>query len=489
VALWYSGVLFSLTLRYTPQSLSILQLFDHALGWDQVNSMGTLLVRHIHTLVTLDDGRREIEDGAILVRDNVIERVGGTADLPQTADEVLTLRDHVVVPGLVNTHHHMYQSLTRAYPGGQDGDLFQWLVSLYPVWARLQPAMIYGSALTAMAELMLSGCTTASDHLYLYPNGCRLDDEIQAAADIGLRFHASRGSMSLGESQGGLPPDRVVEDEAFILHDTQRLIEQYHDANRHAMLRITVAPCSPFSVTQTLMRESAALARSYGVRLHTHLAETLGDVAYSREKFGFEPADYAQDVGWIGDDVWHAHCVCLSDHGIGLFARTGTGVAHCPSSNMRLGSGIAPIRKMRDAGVRVGLGVDGSASNDSGHLLAEGRMAMLLQRATGNPTAMSAREALEIATRGGAAVLGRDDVGHLAPGMCADFVAFDLNQIGFAGAGADPVAALIFCTPANVAYSVINGRVVVREGCLTTQELPKIVAQHHKLSRQLIRGE
>jgi cytosine/adenosine deaminase-related metal-dependent hydrolase len=451
--------------------------------------MGTLLATHAHVLVTMDDQRHEIEDGAIFVRDNVIEAVGKTADLPATADEVLNLRDHVVMPGLINTHHHMYQSLTRAFPGGQDGELFDWLKALYPVWMRLQPEMITASALTAMAELILSGCTTASDHLYIYVNGCRLDDEIQAATEIGMRFHASRGSMSLGESKGGLPPDAAVEDESFILRETRRLIEAHHDAARHAMMRITVAPCSPFSVTQALMRESATLARSYGVRLHTHLAETQGDVAYSKAQFGFEPADYAQDVGWVGDDVWHAHCVCLTDHGIGLFARTGTGVAHCPSSNMRLASGIAPVRKMRDAGVRVGLGVDGSASNDSGHMLAEARMAMLLQRVTGNPAALGAREALEIGTRGGAAVLGRDDVGYLAPGMSADFVAFNLNQIGFTGAGADPVAALAFCAPATVAYSVINGRVVAREGMLTTVDLPTVIERHNRLSARLIRGE
>jgi 8-oxoguanine deaminase len=451
--------------------------------------MTTLLLNHAAVLVTMDDQRREIEDGAIFVRDNVIEAVGRSADLPATADEVVSLAGHIVIPGLINTHHHMYQSLTRVVPGGQNGDLFEWLTALYPIWARLQPEMITVSTLTAMAELILSGCTTASDHLYIYPNGCRLDDSIQAAAEIGMRFHASRGSMSLGESKGGLPPDRVVEDEAFILRDTQRLIEQYHDARRNAMLRITVAPCSPFSVTQDLMREAATLARSYGVRLHTHLAETPGDVAYSQAKFGFEPADYAQDVGWVGDDVWHAHCVCLTDHGIGLFARTGTGVAHCPSSNMRLASGIPPIRQMRAAGVRVGLGVDGSASNDSGHMLAEARMALLLQRVAGNPAALSARDALEIATRGGAAVLGRDDVGHLAPGMAADIVAFDLNQIGFAGALIDPVAALVFCTPANASYSVINGRLVVRNGHLTTLDLPLVLERHNALSRQLIRGE
>ncbi|MBX3066522.1 MAG: 8-oxoguanine deaminase [Anaerolineae bacterium] len=451
--------------------------------------MPTLLLKNIHTLVTMDDQRREITDAVVLIRDNVIEAVGKSADLPTTADEVIDLRDHVVLPGLINTHHHMVQSLTRNYPPGQNAELFGWLQSLYPVWAKLQPEMIYVSALTAMSELMLSGCTTASDHLYIYPNGCKLDDQIQAATEIGIRFHASRGSMSLGESKGGLPPDRVVEDEEFILRDTRRLIEQYHDAKRHAMMRITVAPCSPFSVTQDLMREAAALARSYNVRLHTHLAENQNDVDYSQQMFGLEPADYAQDVGWVGDDVWHAHCVKLTDHGIGLFAHTHTGIAHCPSSNMRLASGIAPVRKMRDAGVRVGLGVDGSASNDSGHLLAEARMAMLLQRVMGDPAAMSARESLEIATRGGAQVLGRDDVGYLAAGMSADLIAFDLNNIAYAGGLIDPVAALLFCSPTSVNYSLINGRVVVREGQLTTIELPKVIQRHNQFSLQLMRGD
>ncbi len=451
--------------------------------------MPTLLIKHAHVLVTMDDQRREIADGALLVRDQVIKAVGTTAELPQTADEVLDLSGHVVLPGLINTHHHMYQTLTRAVPGAQDRELFDWLTTLYELWAGMTPDMVYTSALTAMAELILSGCTTASDHLYIFPNGSRLDDEIRAAQEIGIRFHASRGSMSLGQSQGGLPPDRVVEDEDAILRDSRRLIETYHDPARYAMLRIVLAPCSPFSVTRDLMRESASLARSYDVRLHTHLAETVGDVEFSKARFGLEPADYAEDTGWVGDDVWHAHCVCLSDKGIGLFARTGTGVAHCPSSNMRLASGIAPIRKMRDSGVRVGLGVDGSASNDSSHLLAEARQAMLLQRVQGNPSALTAREALEMATRGGAAVLGRDDVGILAPGMAADFIAVDLDQVGFAGGWHDPVAALTFCAPSNVNYSVINGKVVVREGQLTTIELKPLLQRHNKLARQLANGD
>ncbi|WP_026076236.1 8-oxoguanine deaminase [Noviherbaspirillum massiliense] len=445
----------------------------------------TTLVRNAAILITMDDARREITDGAVFIRGNVIEQVGQSAELPQTADEVIDARGHAVLPGLVNTHHHMYQSLTRAVPGAQDAELFGWLRQLYPVWANLNAEMIRVSTLTAMTELMLSGCTTTSDHLYIYPNDCRLDDSIEAARHIGMRFHAARGAMSVGQSQGGLPPDSVVESEAAILRDTQRLIETYHDGQRHAMLRIVVAPCSPFSVSRDLMRESARMARSFGVSLHTHLAENDNDVAYSREKFNMTPAQYAEDCGWVGHDVWHAHCVKLDDAGIDLFAHTGTGVAHCPCSNMRLASGIAPVRRMRDRGVPVGLGVDGSASNDAAHLLGEARQAMLLQRVGFGPAAMTAREALEIATLGGAKVLGRDDIGALAPGMSADLAMFDLRQVGFGGALHDPVAALVFCTPASVACSIINGRVVVREGRLVSVELEPVLETHNLLAREL----
>jgi 8-oxoguanine deaminase len=449
----------------------------------------TLLVRHATVLATMDDARAEIADGALFVRGRVIEQVGPTAALPATADEVLDLAGHVVLPGLVNTHHHLYQTLTRALPSAQDAELFDWLRALYPVWARLTPDMLHVSALTGLSELMLSGCTTTSDHLYLYPGGSRLDDTIRAATEIGIRFHACRGSMSVGESAGGLPPDDVVEDEGTILADTQRVIAAFHDPRPLAMLRVAVAPCSPFSVSRDLMRESAALARACGVRLHTHLAENDGDVAYSRERFGCTPAEYAESLGWTGADVWHAHCVKLDAAGIARFAATGTGVAHCPSSNMRLGSGIAAVRAMRDAGVAVGLGVDGSASNDAGHLLGEVRQALLLQRVGWGTGALSARAALELATRGGAAVLGRDDVGQLTPGFAADFVAFDLDALPFAGAAEhDPLAALVFCAPAQVAWSVVNGRIVVHDGCLATVDLPRVLERHRALARRLGRG-
>ncbi len=456
--------------------------------------MTTLLLKNADVLVTMDEARREIRDGAVLIRDGVIEAVGASAELPADADRVISLAGCVALPGLINTHHHMYQSLTRAVPGAQDAELFAWLRRLYPIWAGLTPEMIRVSTLTAMAELILSGCTTSSDHLYLYPNGCRLDDSIDAATTLGMRFHAARGSMSVGESDGGLPPDALVEDEAAILDDTRRLIETWHDPSRHAMTRIVVAPCSPFSVSRDLMRESAALARSYGrsygISLHTHLAENDNDVAYSRAQFNMTPAQYAEALGWVGSDVWHAHCVKLDAPGVGLFARTGTGVAHCPCSNMRLASGIAPIPALRDAGVAVGLGVDGSASNDGAQLLGEARQAMLLARVAYGPAALSARQSLELATLGGARVLGRDDIGALAPGMSGDVVAFALDGLALAGAAVhDPVAALLFCAPQNVSHSIINGRPVVSDGQLLPIELPLLVERHNALARKLVNRE
>jgi len=452
----------------------------------------TLLLRHATVVATMDDTRREIADGAVFVRGDVIEAVGPSAELPATADEVIDARGQVVIPGLVNTHHHFYQTLTRVLPAAQDAELFGWLKALYPVWARLTPEMVHVSTQVAAAELLLSGCTTSSDHLYLYPNGCRLDDSLDAAAEVGLRFHAARGAMSVGESAGGLPPDDVVEKEEDILADTERLIARWHDPGRFAMQRIVVAPCSPFSVSRGLMRDSALLARRHRCSLHTHLAENDNDIAYTREKFGCTPAEYAEQLGWLGPDVWCAHCVKLDEAGIRMFARTGTGVAHCPGSNMRLASGIAPVRAMRDAGVPVGLGVDGSASNDGSHLLAEMRLAMLLQRvahgAAKGPSAMGAREALEIATRGGARVLGRDDIGQLAPGMAADIVTVALDEIGMAGALHDPVAALAFCQVPRVMHAFVDGRVVVRDGRLTTIDLPRVVERQNALARRLAGG-
>jgi 8-oxoguanine deaminase len=448
----------------------------------------TLLIR-AGTVVTMDDTAREIPDGAVLIRGHVIAAVGPSAGLPQTADEVIDLPDHVLLPGFVNTHHHLFQTLTRALPAAQDAELFGWLRALYPIWARLTPDMLHVSALTGFAELMLSGCTTTSDHLYLFPNGSRLDDTIDAAREIGIRFHACRGSMSVGASAGGLPPDELVEREDAILADCERVIAAFHDPAPHALLRIAVAPCSPFSVSRDLMRESAALARRHGVRLHTHLAENDSDVAYSLEHFGCSPTDYAESLGWLGPDVWHAHCVKLDAPGIARFAATATGVAHCPSSNMRLASGIAPVRAMLDAGVRVGLGVDGSASSDACDMIGEARQALLLQRVGFGPAALSARDALRLATRGGADVLGRDDIGRLAPGCAADVVAFDLDAPAYAGAAEhDPVAALVFCAPTRAALSVIHGRVVVRRGELLSCELGPLLERHRAYARLLARN-
>lgn len=452
--------------------------------------MPTLLIRHADLLVTMDDAHTTWPDGAIYVVDNAITQLGLTRDLPATADRVLDARGMVVMPGMVNTHHHFYQTLTRNVPAAQNANLFTWLKTLYPIWAGLTPEAIYVSSKLAMAELMLSGCTTSSDHTYIWPNGARLDDQVRAATEIGLRFHAARGSMSVGEAQGGLPPDRVVEDEHAILQDSRRVIETYHDPERFAMLRIVLAPCSPFSVSPDLMRESIALARSYGVHSHTHLAETLDEERYCREVFGRRPVELAEDLGWAGADVWQAHMVHPSTDEIERLGRSRTGVAHCPSSNMRLASGIAPLRALQRAGARVGLGVDGSASNDSSHMLGEARQAMLLQRVMGDPGGMTARDALWLATRGGAEVLGRDDVGFLAPGMAADFVGFRVDTLGFAGGAVhDAVAALVFCQPTNVDLSVIDGVVRVEHGMLLGVDLPNLIGRHNVIARALVRGE
>ncbi|MGJ8585111.1 MAG: 8-oxoguanine deaminase [Marinosulfonomonas sp.] len=441
------------------------------------------LIKGADHILTMDDDRRELAGADILLRDGVIAEIGQglTSDA-----EVLWAGGCVVTPGLVNTHHHLYQTLTRAVPGGQDALLFGWLQTLYPIWQRFGPEEMHVSAQIGLAELALSGCTLSSDHLYLYPNGARLDDTIAAAQEIGLRFHATRGAMSIGESDGGLPPDDLVEQEPAILEDSIRVIDAFHDDRVGAMVRVGIAPCSPFSVSRDLMRDAAVLARDKGVMLHTHLAENDEDIAYSLANFGCRPGQYAEDLGWTGDDVWHAHCVKLDGSEIDLFARTRTGVAHCPSSNCRLGSGIAPVRSMRDSGVKVGLGVDGSASNDAGNLVAEARQAMLLQRVQNGADAMSAREALEIATRGGAAVLGRDDCGQLAVGKRADVAIWDVSGIESAGSW-DP-AALLLAGPTRVKDLFVEGRQVVRDGQIATIDLPKVIEKQNRLAMKLAAG-
>ncbi len=442
--------------------------------------MTEILIRNAAKVLTMDDTDRKLHGGDVLLRDGVIAAVG--QGLTTTGD-VVDATGCVVTPGLVNTHHHLYQTLTRAVPGGQDALLFGWLKTLYPIWARFGPEEIHVSAQVGLAELALSGCTLTSDHLYLFPNGARLDDTIAAAQDIGLRFHPTRGAMSIGESAGGLPPDSLVENETAILEDCIRVIDAHHDAREGAMVRVGVAPCSPFSVSRDLMREAAILARDKGVMLHTHLAENDEDIAYSHEMFGCGPGQYAEDLGWTGDDVWHAHCVKLTPDEIDLFARTRTGVAHCPCSNCRLGSGIAPVRAMRDAGVPVGLGIDGSASNDAGNLIGEARQAMLLQRVAQGADKMSAREALWIATRGGAQVLGRDDCGQIAQGKRADIALWDTTGIESAGSW-DP-AALLLAGPTRVRDLFVEGRQVVREGQITTVDLPRVIAAQNRLAARL----
>lgn len=427
---------------------------------------GLILVRHADRVVCMDDTRREIADGAVAFRDGAVVAVGTSDELAMLADgagEIVEAHGCVVTPGLVNTHHHLFQSLTRALPGAINASLFDWLKRLYPIWGRYRPEDVFAATQLGLAELALAGCTLSSDHLYLFPDGVTLDDSIAAAQAVGLRFHPTRGAMSVGESLGGLPPDALVEDERAILNDTIRVIDTYHDPRDGAMLRVGVAPCSPFSVSQGLMRDAAALARDKQVMLHTHLAEDADDVAFSLARFGCRPGDYAEQLGWLGEDVWHAHCVRLDAREIDLFARTRTGVAHCPGSNCRLGSGIAPLRAMVDRGVRVGLGVDGSASNDGANVLTEARQAMLLQRATGGPAAFDPREALFMATRGGAAVLGRPDCGMLAPGSRADLAIWDMTGITATGAW-DRVAALVLCPPAGARDVFVDGRAVVRDG-------------------------
>jgi len=449
--------------------------------------MATLLVRHADLVAALDDADSRWPDGAIYVVDNRIAQVGPTATLPDSADTVIEARGLAIVPGLVNTHHHFFQTLTRAVPAAQDVVLFDWLVALYPVWARMPAAAIRASTEVAIAELILSGCTTASDHTYIWPDGARLDDQIEVAREMGFRFHAARGSMSVGQALGGLPPDSIVEDEAYILRDCRRLIEVYHDAGRFAMTRVVLAPCSPFSVSLDLMRESLALARSYGVHSHTHTAETLDEQRFCLERFGRRPVELMEDLGWVGPDVWHAHMVHPSADEVARLGATRSGVAHCPTSNMRLASGIAPLRALQRAGARVGLGVDGSASNDGSHMLAEARQALLLHRVGGDPKGLTALQGLRLATSGGAEVLGRDDIGQLVPGMAADFVGFRTDTLGMAGGAVhDPLAALVFCQPQGADLSVIDGRVRVRDGELLGVDVPAMVARHNAIARSLL---
>ncbi len=459
--------------------------------------MPTLLARNADVLVTMDAARRELRGAGLYAVDGFIRQVGTTDELPATADVVLDLSGQIVLPGFVNTHHHLNQTLTRAFPAAQDANLFAWLTAQYPAWTRIDAEASRTSTLVGLAELLLSGCTTVFDHTYLYKNGNSVDVQVEAAHEIGVRFHASRGSMSVGRSRGGLPPDDAVEDEAAILADSERVIDRFHDPRPGALTRIVLSPCAPFSVSADLLRESAALARARGVRLHTHLAETLDEERYTLERFGVRPVAWMDALGWVAGDVWFAHAVHVSDAEIGRFARAGCGVAHCPSSNMRLASGIAPVKKYLAAGVKVGLAVDGSASNDASNMLLEARQAMLLARLElglrreGEPRPddwMTAREALELATIGGARVLGRDDVGSLEAGKCADFFSLDLGAIDYAGALHDPVAATVFCAPTRARFTVVHGRVLVEDGRVTHIDMEPVIARHNRLATALARG-
>src|SRR5438477_3201839 len=439
----------------------------------------------------MDDQRRLFPGGWVLVEDERISAVGAGEPPAGRVDLRLDARGHVVLPGLVNTHHHLTQTLSRNVPRVQEAPLFRWLLELYEVWRGTDEEAVEVAARVGLGELLLTGCTTSTDHLYLFPRGQErlVDAEIAAAREMGIRFHPTRGSMSRGKSQGGLPPDDVVQDEETILADSRRLIREHHDPRPRAMTRIALAPCSPFSVTEGLMRRTADLAREHGVRLHTHLAETKDEEAYCLETYGVRPVEYVRRLGWMGPDVWMAHAVHLAPDEVALLGQTRTGVAHCPSSNFRLGSGVAPVRALLEAGAPVGLGVDGSASNDSSNMLAEARQALLAHRIGMDPGRwLTAEEVLWMATRGGAACLGRDDIGSLEPGKAADLVLVDTRRLSYAGASSDPLAALVFTPfPEPVDTVIVNGRVVVEEGELVGVDVPALVARADAISERMLR--
>ncbi|MBU0550535.1 8-oxoguanine deaminase [Myxococcota bacterium] len=452
--------------------------------------MVRLLISNALRVVTLDAARREIEGGYVVIEDRVISEV--SAQRPAGPfDRVIDATGCVVIPGMINTHHHLYQTLTRVVPFVQDAKLFDWLLGLYEIWREVSAEAVYHSATVGIGELLLSGCTTVADHFYLFPDsqpGALLDETIRAAAHIGVRFHPTRGSMSRGRSQGGLPPDDVVQPEAVILEDSARVIAEHHDPAPLSMCRVALAPCSPFSVTDRLLEQSAELARAQGVRLHTHLAETLDEDDFCLQTHGVRPLEYMARVGWLGADVWYAHGVHFNDEELDRLAETQTGVAHCPISNLRLGSGIARVPEMLKRGVPVGLAVDGSASNDGSNMLVEARVATLVHRVGSGVDQMPARAALELATLGSARVLGRDDVGALAPGMAADLAIFDLNDVAYAGALHDPVAALLMTAgPARARFVVVNGRVVVDEGRLTTVDLAAASAEVNQMGAAMVK--
>mgnify|MGYP001208376357 CR=1 FL=1 len=434
-----------------------------------------MLVKNCNVLVTMNKDREELRNADIHISNGYIKEIGfGLKRIDSL--EIIDGSQSIVTPGLINTHDHLFQSLTKAVPNVQNVSLFEWLNGLYPIWGKMNPEQIFTATQLGLSELAMSGCTFSADHMYLFRNGTKLDDTILAASEVGLRFYPTRGAMSIGVSKGGLPPDYLIEDEEAILSDMERVVNKFHQPHEGALVNVGLAPCSPFSVSKNLMIETANLARKLGVRLHTHLAESEDDLRFSMEKYGFTPGEYIQDLEWVGSDVWHAHCVKLSDKEVEIFKKTSTGVAHCPCSNCRLSSGIAPITKLLKAGVNVGLGVDGAASSDSAHLLNEARQTMLLQRLTKEGSGFSARNALEIATIGGARVLGRKDVGSIEIGKRADIAIWDLNKIPFSGAW-DPVASLIFTGPHYVEKLIVEGNLVIDEGNLLTLDLQKLMRQ------------
>ncbi|MBZ5586865.1 MAG: 8-oxoguanine deaminase [Acidobacteriia bacterium] len=447
---------------------------------------GSLLIRDIHTLVTMDPRDSALHGAFLYCEAGAIRRIGARVPPGLRASRTIRAPYSIAIPGLVNTHHHLYQTLTRACAAAANAGLFDWLRTLYPLWARLDEESVYVAAQIGMAELLLSGCTTTSDHHYVFPSGRKnlVDAEIRAAAELGIRFHPTRGSMSVGQSQGGLPPDSVVQKEDEILEDSERLIRKFHDPATGSMLRLALAPCSPFSVSPGLMRRTAELARRHGVRLHTHLAETRDEETYCLKHLGKRPLALLRDADWLAGDVWLAHGIYFNRGEIARLGRARAGIAHCPTSNMRLGSGIAPALDLRRAGCPVGLGVDGSASNDSSHMLAEARQALLLQRLARGAAAIDVREALRMATVEGAGCLGRDDIGSLEPGKRADIALFDLRDVAYSGAG-DAASALLLCAPAKVETLVVEGRVVVEGHELKTLRLEPALKKHRKLAAKM----
>ena len=448
--------------------------------------MTKLLVESCEAVATMDDAGTELPLASVLIEDGVIRWVGGGSPPPDAEGaDVIDGRGTVAIPGLINAHHHLYQVLTRVR--AQDQGLFGWLTELYPVWAGVDAEWERAAAAVGLAELALSGCSTTTDHHYVFPRGGAglIETEIEVAAKMGVRFHPCRGSMDMGRSAGGLPPDEVVQDIDTILDHTQAVVRRYHDPGPGSMIRLAAAPCSPFSASERLMRDSADLARALGVRLHTHVAETADEDRYCQDRFGVRPVELLDQLGWLGPDVWLAHCVHLSDKDVARLAETGTAVASCPTSNLRLGSGIARVRALLDEGAPVGLGVDGSASNDAGNMLAEVRQAMLVSRAGGDPSALTAREALRLATRGGAACLGRDDVGSIEPGKRADIALFPVEGLPWTGAEADPVAAVIHCWPGRVRHLLVEGEAVVRDSRLVKVDEDAIARDGRRIGSRI----